>query len=177
MRARVMASLVLAVVVGACGGSDTKTIVTPGGRVQVTEDGESYHAVTKDGDGNEVVTDVRNGELSITSDKGSVKMGASRALEDLGVALYPGAEVPDDGMLRIETPEGLQCTVTLRTRDARAKVVEFYKGHLAKVEIAAEMDDAASVAGSTSDGTHVTIVVSPRDDGEQEIVISTSRTR
>jgi len=100
--------------------------------------------------------------------------GAKVSEADLGVPIYPGAQLDDAGAgaSRVETPDGTMVMVQLTSSDPADKVAAFYRAQLQPQAQGKAFMDARSGDGGTTlmwvdenAKRSVNIVVSPEDSG------------
>lgn len=140
-------------------GDDETTIKTPEGEVTFEEDGGSVTIETEEGDVTYEGTDRPPTE------------------EELGVAVYPGADYVEGSgaVTTVSTPEGEATTATAQyvTDDDFGDVVAFYEGELGRPLVVEEISGQATWTETMGDGTVIVVDVSSEDG---EITITLGRT-
>lgn len=101
-------------------------------QVKINEGGTTITATDKDGR----TTQIQAGTVQITE-------------ADLGVPLYPGARIDDNGS-RVTTPEGTMVQAVIRSSDAPEKVAAFYRDVLKQRAAGRPMMDASQGDGSAT---------------------------
>ena len=104
-----------------CSSEETKTVATPEGKATVT---------TKTDEGkSEVKVETKEGALTVRSGPQALNEA------ELGVPLYPGAEVVHSGQLAETTDSGseIATSYSLTTNDSFDKVASFYRSNLKDV--------------------------------------------
>jgi hypothetical protein len=144
-----------AVLLTACGSSEKSTTV--GGTTFASDDSK--------------------GTASITTEKGTIRTAegdaAARVVMPSYAPLYPGAT--STSVIETESEGRKTKMVTLSTPDAIGKVIDFYKGTLAKsgwkVPSSFLSEDGGMMSGE-KDGKTVSIAVSRGDDGKTSALVT-----
>ncbi len=131
--------IVLLTFLAGCGKKSTYS--TPEGDVTVQRMGDEV-TVTAESDSGRV--EVRSDEFSatITTEQGAAEIEVGQEIdpEQIGIPLYPGAEVAASMQLsETDGGEGEQTQVHLTTPDSFADVAAFYKEELPEAEVSAEI--------------------------------------
>ena len=167
MRVVLVMALILGLIAAiAVGGCAKKTIVTPGGVAQVQKTGKDSAKVTLKGNNGETTTIESNKNAKVTE-------------AELGVPIYPGADVGDAGSWSMSGKEGSGSTnaCTMKTKDPYDKVYAFYKDKIKNPTMAMENKDAdGKPVGMfqivSEDKKTITSVAISEKDGETEIVVT-----
>lgn len=124
--------------------------------------------------------------VTVTDAKGQtaqVQMGGVHATEaDVGVPFYPGATM-DGGATKAESPAGTAWTVRLASKDAPARVAEFYRGKLKAqgdgkgfAEVASGPDRTMLLLDDRKAKRGVQVQVGPADGGTLIQIVATQGT-
>ena len=166
---------VLLLLVG-CGAKKTTTVATPGGSVTTTEDASGKTTAEFKSDEGEVTVDEKDGHATaeIKDDQGritNIETGKNVDLSGLGVPLYPGAVVADEGTAaaKVSGAEASGTIVGLVTSDPPARVLDWYAKQF-KAQYTGSGSDGGMVMGKNKDGNQVVVVVSV-EDGKTNIVV------
>lgn len=117
---------------------------------------------------------VSSGGVTVKDDKtgGSVSVGTGAKAPDgwpSSVPIYPGATI----QASMSNDNGR--SVVLQTKDAPAKVTEFYKGKLGGMKKQAELDLGAAKTIAWKDGkTNISLMVTSSNDGQDSTTIQLS---
>jgi hypothetical protein len=157
-----VSALAAALAVG-CAKKDEVVIHTPEGTMKVTEDGDRAVIVTDKGK-MEFQGDGESGSMTLTDESGKKTTwtaGDKINLDELGVAIYPGAKVSqrEGATSKVDTPEGAMVMAELTTPDSLSKVEEFYRSKL-KETSRMSSGDGSFVTGKNSAGDAVTVTIS-----------------
>lgn len=122
--------------------------------------------------------DIQDGQTRITTTdaQGQTSQlqagGASISAADLGVAIYPGAQIDPATANRIDSPQGRMVMAQLASSDPADKVAAFYREQLKPRSTGKQFMDASSgdggatlMLGDDLAKTAVQIVISPQDSG------------
>jgi hypothetical protein len=107
-------------------------------------------------DGTQAKVDLQDGKarISTTDAQGQtsqLEMGGAKVSEaDLGVPLYPGAQLQEGGSSRVETPDGRMVMVQLTSGDAPDKVAAYYREQLKSRAAGKQFMDASSGDGGAT---------------------------
>lgn len=116
-----------------------------------------------------------NGQVTLHTPGGSytTDSSASFTADDLGTAIYPGAQASQGGM-RMDMPTGSMVTGVFLTSDPKDAVVNFYKGKLGSDVAAFNSGNGALLSVKRSDGESIMVTISARNSensGKTKIVI------
>ncbi len=134
--------VVLLTFLAGCGKKTTYS--TPEGDVTVQRTGDEV-TVTAESDSGRVEMSSDEFSATITTEQGTAEIKGSQEIdpEQIGIPLYPGAEVAASMQLsETDSGEGEQTQVHLTTPDSFADVRAFYKEELPDAEVSAEIATA-----------------------------------
>ena len=105
-----------------CSSEETKTVATPEGKATVTTKTEEGKSAVK--------VETKEGTLTVRSGPQAVSEA------ELGVPIYPGAEVVQSGQLAktTDSASGIAASYSLTTNDSFDKVASFYRSNLKDVQ-------------------------------------------
>ncbi|TSB04330.1 hypothetical protein [Sphingorhabdus contaminans] len=151
----------------ACGSKEETTTVT-------TADGQEIK-ITSDADNNSesgtITFEGKDGEGKITFGDAAAKEGLP-----LGMPVYPGGEVKGAFMGGSEKEGSAGGMATVMTKDAPAKVVDFYKKEAEKrgLKIESQATSSANMASFTAKGANdssLVVTATPSDEGGTAVVL------
>ncbi len=159
-----------------CGAKKTTTVVTPGGSVSSTEDASGKTTTEFKTDKGQVTVEEKDGHATgeIKDEQGritNVETGKGVDLSGLGVPIYPGSTVADEGKAaaKVTGSEGSATAVGLVTTDPPSKVLDWY-GKQFKAQHTTTGPDGGMVMGKNDAGNQVIVVVSV-EEGKTNIGI------
>jgi hypothetical protein len=172
-------SALAALLIVGCKSSETVVTGPNGEKISVSGDGTKMEATGPNGEKITMEGDGKN--FKMTDDKGTQFSGNEKGWQStdkdgktttvdksdvteatLGLPFYPGASVMKGTSVNVDTPEGKSMAVGLETSDEPEKVVEFYKGKLAKSNntMNSNTDSAkmSMLTGELADGATVSVM-------------------
>ena len=97
-------------------------------------------------------------------------------MSGLAVSRYPGSTVDEGGsaQVAVDTPQGKQWTLSLKTPDSLDKVTDFYKKEI-DASGSFSTTDAATLTGKTKDGDAAAVILSRESDGTKILITVTKK--
>ena len=172
-----MLTLFVVGLIAGCNSGGGSTVVGPGGVVRTSAGpGGKTTTTVNTADGKSVTSATDGTKTTLTSSDGSKMETGSDKAPNVGVEAYPGATVVPEGSVSSSSPQGSNLSARYTTPDAIAKVAEYYKGKLGRVDQVNSNDNGNAFSMLTKKDGKVTITVMVSRN-KDETVTSVSVTR
>jgi len=167
--ARLFAIAAALVILTGCGAKKTTTVVTPGGSVTTSTGADGKTTTEFKGEGGEInVTDKGEGSTSVIKDAQgnvtNVETGKGVDVAAAGIAVYPGAQVDDEGKAtaQVTGAEGTHTAAAFTTTDSTSKVLDWYADQL-KTQSKTTTPEGGMVIGTNAAGDQVIVVAGTKE--------------
>jgi hypothetical protein len=107
---------------------------------------------------------ISSAEKTITTPGGSFTVNSTKTFtsDDLGIALYPGAEQITKGSMRMTLPTGPIVAASFLTSDSKDKVIAFYKDKLGSEATTMDAGDTAILSANKSKEESVMLTITQK---------------
>ncbi len=101
----------------------------------------------------------KNGQVKVDSPFGNIETSSdpADAAKNLGVDIYPGAEIQKNGAVSMTIMGMHTSTAIMQTSDAASQVAEFYRGKLPNANFAGQGENYSLHSGDRNDMTSIGI--------------------